>query len=123
MWDGFAVLYAPKTKQAKPQLVEEHLATVCNSKAESLVRYYEAMMQRPDRTEVLKNSQVPVLFVLGKYDTAVPLEDGLKLCSMPQLSYIHVLENSGHMGMIEEDTEANKILSQFVTTIETIAYT
>ena len=114
-------LYAPEKKQAKQQLIEEHLVTVRNSTAESLVNYYEAMMHRPDRTEVLKNSHVPVLFVFGKYDTAVPLAEGLKLCSMPQLSYIHVLENSGHMGMIEEDMESNKILSQFVTTIETIA--
>ena len=116
-------LYSPETKASKGSLIEEHLATVRNSKADSLVKYYEAMMNRPDRTEVLKHRQVPLLFVLGKYDTAVPFEEGLKLCKLPQLSYIHVLQNSGHMGMIEEEIESNKILLQFVTTVETIGYT
>jgi pimeloyl-ACP methyl ester carboxylesterase len=64
---------------------------------------------------VLRHSTVPVLFVLGKYDAAVPVEDGWKLCHLPQLSYIHLLENSGHMGMLEEVEETNQLLTQFVT--------
>lgn len=108
-------LFAPKTKQGKGILIDEQLATVRNFSAEALVSYYEAMMQRPDRTEVLRRSRVPVLFVLGKYDAAVPVEDGWKLCHLPQLSYIHLLENSGHMGMLEEVNETNQLLTQFVT--------
>jgi pimeloyl-ACP methyl ester carboxylesterase len=80
-----------------------------------------AMIQRPDRTPVLKQSKVPVLFVMGQHDTAVPLQDGLKQCHLPQLSYIHILERTGHMGMIEERERANLILSQFVITIEKFA--
>lgn len=113
-------LYSPESKQKRPHLIEEQLETLRNVKAEALVSYYEAMMQRPDRTDVLRNSKVPVLFVLGKYDTAVPLEEGLKLCHLPRVSYIHVLENSGHTGMVEEEEKSNKILSDFVTTIENI---
>jgi len=108
-------LFAPKTKVENGGLIDEQLATVRNFSAENLVSYYEAMMKRPDRTEVLRNSQVPVLFVLGKYDAAVPIEDGWKLCHLPQLSYIHHLENSGHMGMLEEVNETNQLLTQFVT--------
>jgi pimeloyl-ACP methyl ester carboxylesterase len=55
-----------------------------------------------------------VLFILGRHDTAVPVEDGLQLCFLPQLSYIHILENSGHMGMIEETSEANTILLNYL---------
>ena len=116
-------LYAPATKEKRPELIEEHLTSTRNFSGESLVQYYKAMMQRPDRTNVLRNSQVPVLFVMGKYDNAVPLEDVLKQCHLPQLSYIHLLENSGHTGMKEEAETSNKILSQFMSTVETIAYT
>lgn len=108
-------LYAPATKETKADLIEAHLASVRNFSAEALVSYYEAMMQRPDRTEVLRKAAVPVLFVFGKYDTAVPLADGLKQSHLPQLSYIHILENAGHMGMKEEVTMTNKILSDFIT--------
>jgi pimeloyl-ACP methyl ester carboxylesterase len=79
------------------------------------------MIHRPDRTAVLKESAVPVLFVMGRHDVAVPLQDGLKQCHLPQLSYIHILENAGHMGMIEEKEAANRILTQFVNAIENTA--
>lgn len=116
-------LYAPVTKENKPELIEEQLAGVNNFSAEALVSYYEAMMQRPDRADQLQNSKVPVLFVMGKHDAAVPLEDSLKQCHLPKVSYIHILEFSGHMGMIEEETEANNILSNFIATTEMITYT
>lgn len=114
-------LYAPRTKEQHPEWIAEHLATVHNFSVSNLVSYYKAMMERPDRTAVLKGSNVPVLFVLGQHDVAVPLQDGLKQCYIPQLSYIHLLENAGHMGMIEEKEKANQIITQFVNTIETTA--
>jgi pimeloyl-ACP methyl ester carboxylesterase len=81
------------------------------------------MIRRPDRTAVLKEGKIPVLFVMGRYDNAVPLPDVLKQCHLPQIAYIHNLERSGHMGMIEEVAEANQILSQFVNATEKTAYT
>lgn len=109
-------LYAPASKATHPEWIEEQLANLRNVKTEALVIYYEAMMQRPDRTIVLRNSKVPVLFVLGRHDTAIPIEDGLKLCHLPQMAYIHILEASGHNGMIEEPEKANEILKAFITT-------
>lgn len=114
-------LYAPQSKETHPEWIEEHLALVHNFSAASLVSYYTSMIQRPDRTAVLRESKVPVLFVMGQHDMAVPLQDGLKQCYLPQLSYIHILRNSGHMGMIEERNETNQILSQFVNTTEKTA--
>jgi hypothetical protein len=52
---------------------------------------------------------------MGKYDTAIPLEDGLKQCHLPEKSYIHILHKSGHMGMIEEAEESTRFLEEFLT--------
>lgn len=114
-------LYAPATMEKRPALIDEHLAAAHNFSAESLVNYFEAMMQRPDRAAVLKSSQVPVLFVMGENDKAVPLEDSLKQCHLPRLSQVQLLQQSGHMGMMEEAEETNKILVQFVNVVENIA--
>ena len=108
-------LYAPQTKEANAHLIDEQIAGTHNFSGAALVNYYEAMIERPDRTDILRKAQVPVLFVLGKWDTAVPLSDGLALCYLPQLSYIHILDASGHMGMIEERERANEILKAFIT--------
>jgi pimeloyl-ACP methyl ester carboxylesterase len=71
------------------------------------------MMNRPDRTDLLKKTSKPVLFVMGKEDKAVPLDQGLQQSHMPRLSYIHILENSGHMGMLEQSLDSSILLKDF----------
>ena len=110
-------LFSPITKDERPALVTRQVAALDNFLAASLVSYYEAMMQRPDRTEILRKTTVPVLFIMGKYDAAVPVEDGLKQCHLPEKSYIHILHQSGHMGMLEEADKCNSILEKFLLDI------
>lgn len=114
-------MYGPNAKEEHPEWIEEHLSSVHNFSGASLVNYYRAMIQRPDRTAVLRESSVPVLFVVGRHDAAVSFSDSLKQCHLPKITYIHILERSGHMGMVEEKREANHILSQFVNATEKIA--
>jgi pimeloyl-ACP methyl ester carboxylesterase len=111
-------LFSPVTKEKKPELINKQIDTLTNFSAESLVSYYEGMIRRPERLQVLTDSRVPVLFVMGKYDAAVPMEDGLKQCHLPQKSYIHVLHQSGHMGMLEEKDKSNRILEEFLLQTE-----
>lgn len=81
---------------------------------EALIQYYQAMMNRPDRIHVLANFPQPILFVLGEHDKAVPYEQGLKQSHIPQQSYIEILRNSGHMGMLEEIERSQQILANFL---------
>lgn len=116
-------LYSAATKAQSSALIDQQLSTVKDMQAASLIAYYESMIRRPDRTGVLKAINVPVLFVLGTEDTAVPLEQGLEQCSLPELSYIHILDQSGHMGMLEEPEKSNDLLSDYLSTTLEIAAT
>jgi pimeloyl-ACP methyl ester carboxylesterase len=107
-------LFSPITKEERPELVNQQIAASDNFSAAALVSYYEAMIQRPDRTEILRKATVPVLFIMGKYDVAVPVEDSLKQCHLPEKSYIHILQKSGHMGMLEEPDKSYEILEKFL---------
>jgi pimeloyl-ACP methyl ester carboxylesterase len=107
-------LFSAVTKEKNPGLIEKQINYSNKFSAEAIVSYQTAMMQRPERTTVLKNSRIPVLFILGKYDNAVPLKDGLEQCSLPDLAYIHILENAGHVGMNEEPIESNIILANYL---------
>jgi pimeloyl-ACP methyl ester carboxylesterase len=108
-------LYSSATKTHAPELLQEHKKSAQNFSAETLIAYYEAMIARPDRTEVLKKTKLPVLFIMGREDQAVPMEDSLKQCHLPEISYVEILENSGHMGMVEEKEAVNKFLVDFIT--------
>lgn len=110
-------LFSAKTRDKRPEMIVEQIAGLNNFSAAALVLYYRAMMQRPDRTAVLKETSLPVLFIMGKYDVAAPLKDVLEQCHLPEKSYIHILQDSGHMGMLEEPKKSNFILNKFLEAI------
>jgi len=110
-------LFSEKTKEERSQLIDEFINSLHNFSASALVSYYKAMMQRPDRTNTLKNSTVPVFFFMGEEDKAVPLQDGLQQCLLPEKSYIHILQDAAHMGMLEETEKTNRALENFLLEI------
>ena len=110
-------LFSPLTKAENPGLIDKQINSLDNFSPAALVSYYEAMISRPDRTAILLQATVPVLFIIGKYDNAVPTEDSLQQCHLPEKSYIHMLNQSGHMGMLEEPQQSNQILEKFLLDI------
>lgn len=107
-------LFSPKTKEERPELVSEFLQSLSNFSPDALIAYYEAMIKRPDRTEVLKSFNKPVLFVMGENDNAIPFQDSLKQSHLPSKAYIHIMHHSGHMGMLEEADKSNRVLREFL---------
>lgn len=107
-------LFAEKTKQQRPELIERLLKIANKISSEALIQYYEAMIARPDRTSVLRSFSKPVLFIIGKYDTAVPMEDSLQQSHLPAVSSIHILQHSGHIGMWEEAPLSSVYLGDFL---------
>jgi len=107
-------MFSPATKSNQNELVEAYVKMGMECQLPALVAYYEAMAARPDRTAVLTALRVPVLFMIGKDDNAVPLDNVLPQITLPRISSIHIFENVGHMGMWEIPTESNVILEQFI---------
>jgi len=107
-------LFSDKFKAESADVIKELLRRFANFNPASLVRYYEGMMERPDRTHVLKKFKKPVLFIMGEYDTAIPLQQSLEQCHLPDFSYIHIAKNSGHMAMLEESNWSNHVLEKFL---------
>lgn len=107
-------LFAPDTREKKPELLARLMALGDNFSGEALVSYYESMIRRPDRSNLLSKLSIPVLIVMGEHDQAVPLADALRLCKLPKIAYIHTLTKSGHMGMWEEPGRSHQLLRAFL---------
>ena len=88
-----------------------------NFSNKSLQQYYVAMMNRSDRTNVLKSTSMPVLFITGTEDEIVPIQDGLRQVHMPEKSYVHILENTGYMGIWEVPGKMNAAIEEFIKEI------
>jgi pimeloyl-ACP methyl ester carboxylesterase len=114
-------LYGPVTKEENPGMIEEHINSAHNFSGAAIVSYYVSMIERPDRTHILKTTKLPVLLVMGRFDQAIPLKDGLKQSHMAELSYIQVLERSGHMGMVEEINRSNELIINYLNRTEKTA--
>lgn len=106
----FSEQWAAGNRQQVDSLVEKGRAFT----GEALIQYYQAMMDRPDRTAVLKNFAGPILFIMGQHDLAVPFAQSLQQCYLPDISQLHILRNSAHMGMLEEAGKTNNFLLEFL---------
>ena len=80
----------------------------------SLIRYYEAMLRRPDRRNVLSTSQVPVLLMIGEQDNAIPLNESLQLTTLAELTFVYLLEQTAHMGMWESTEKTADALLEYL---------
>jgi pimeloyl-ACP methyl ester carboxylesterase len=69
---------------------------------QGIIAVLEGMKERKNRTYLIEQTNKPVLFVVGKKDNYIPPERLLELASKAKNKYVVVLENSGHMGFIEE---------------------
>ena len=100
--------------------IEEHISSGEASGTDTLIAYYRAMMDRPDRSELLVHSQIPILLVAGEHDKAIPLQVSLKQASLPRECHFYILKQSAHMGMVEETNNLISIIRHFINHIETI---
>ena len=107
-------LFSEETKKSRPELAEQLFNISKNISPEALIQYYHAMIKRPDRVSVLKSFSNPVLFIIGKDDTVIPLQSSLEQCHIPAISTIHILQHSGHEGMWEEENSSNEFLKDFL---------
>lgn len=108
-------LFGAGFKKDHPEVVEQLIDEAKDFSTKACQQYYTAMMNRPDRHLALKNSKVPVLFIAGTEDQAAPLDDVLQQSGLPAISYIHVLDGVGHMGMLEAPDKLNNFLDEFIS--------
>jgi pimeloyl-ACP methyl ester carboxylesterase len=77
-----------------------------------------AMGMRTDTTAVLRQVMAPVLFIWGKEDKTIPLQQALQLTHLPQRSLVHILEHVAHMGMLEAPAETENAVLEFLELCE-----
>lgn len=107
-------LFSPSFVTLHPEAIEKLIHKSWQFSAETLVQYYNAMIERPDSCQLIKNYQKPVLFVIGEEDKSVYLQDSLKQCHIPSVSFIKILPGVAHMGMWEAKNQVSTSLEEFL---------
>ncbi|MGL6267707.1 MAG: alpha/beta fold hydrolase [Chitinophagaceae bacterium] len=107
-------LYGAAYRALNPEDIVKHVEESGNISATTLISYYQAMIQRPDRKEVLQNFPKPVLFIMGEEDKAVNLREALTQCHLPRESHVHIWKAVAHMGMRETPEKTNHTLLAYL---------
>jgi len=81
---------------------------------EGIIATLEGMKLRPDRYEIIKKSNIPFMLILGKKDNHIPFENMISRIEVNQMGELNVLENSGHIGFIEEPEKSADMIKSFV---------
>ena len=93
--------------------IDRLVADASSCSKESIIAYTLAMRDRPDRRSMMR-SKIPILFIAGEKDTAVPLEMSINQTRSLNSKFIHFLPETGHMGMFERKSETLKIVADFL---------
>lgn len=107
-------LFSSAFKEAHGSVMEEQVKRGMELEADSMIAFYEAMIARPDRTDILKNATFPVQFVLGEDDTLIPSNVGLEQSRLSSRNFVSLHSNTGHMSMMETPERLSKDLMDFV---------
>ncbi|HNB81291.1 MAG TPA: alpha/beta hydrolase [Chitinophagaceae bacterium] len=106
-------LYHPDFAKQNASLLDEHLQMAKQIPVAHLQAYYQAMIDRPDRTGVLQKSKVPVLLVAGSNDQAVPYTHLMEQGTLPAICDIEGIPYCGHTSMFECPNVLESIIHKF----------
>jgi pimeloyl-ACP methyl ester carboxylesterase len=94
-------LFAGHFKKENPGIMERQVQRAMAMEDGTMIAFNQAMIDRPDRTEVLKTASFPVQFIVGKEDGVIPNDIIVKQKDLPRRSFVVAYEAVGHMSMIE----------------------
>ncbi len=106
-------LFTPAFASANPEIVQSIVNNGMQLSMYALTQYYTAMMHRPDRTEVLKTSKVPVQWIIGAADQTTPSALALEQCHLAAVNAVHLYPDVAHMSMMEDPEKLIQDLSDF----------
>lgn len=109
-------LFAPEHAEVRQADIERGKQIGYATSLQGAVGTARGMKQRPDRTEVVRQSTLPVLLVAGAADALIPAESTFAAAGSRAIQ--HKLEASGHMGMVEQPEELVAYISRFTDMLD-----
>lgn len=106
--------FAPQNRRRMQDAIEDLVEQVFITEDEGITALLGGMIARKDRNEVLHRSPVPQLFILGRHDGYIGPEAAEALVAAHPQAQAAWLENSGHMGFLEEPEATAEALLGFI---------
>jgi pimeloyl-ACP methyl ester carboxylesterase len=81
---------------------------------ESIIALLNGLIIRTSRQSIMEKGMAPCLWILGKMDKYISWDAVQNRLKLPPNARVVVLENSGHMGFVEEEDLSVRIVKDFI---------
>lgn len=109
--------FAPHNRKRLKSYIDDLVECVHITEDDGIVALLGGMIERVDQNEMLRKCSVPQLFIMGKHDAYIPVAAAETIIANNPQAQVAWLENSGHMGFIEEPEACAEALLNFVEKI------
>ncbi|KTD02117.1 lipolytic protein [Legionella geestiana] len=82
--------------------------------AENYKNQLTGMINKPDQSDILPTITCPVYLIAGENDTVMPNERSRHLCDNIRHSELHMINECGHLAMLEKPDEMNSYLTRWL---------
>ena len=110
-------LFAPESFSTKKKEIAAVREMIVNTTEESLCKTLRAFYERKETCTKLQDINVPVLIMVGNEDKITPLAAAQFMNEKIKESLLSIIEHAGHLSNIENPSEFNNQLEEFVSTI------
>ena len=107
-------LFAPSTYASRPEIVDRIKARMLRSNPRGIAGTLRGLAIRPDRTSQLTRIPLPTLVLAGADDQMIPTEEARRLAEEISGSELVLITESGHLAPLENPTEANAAILNFL---------
>jgi len=95
-------LFAEQFKEQHQEVIARQIERGMELSSDSMIAFYNAMINRPDRTSILSEATFPVQWIIGKEDSVVPLQSALRQSCLGNTDFVSLYNEVGHMSMLEQ---------------------
>jgi pimeloyl-ACP methyl ester carboxylesterase len=106
--------YAADNRRRFADQIEDQSELIMLTEDEGIIALLRGMEQRVDMNEMLRKLPVPQLFILGRKDEFITPEVAEVVIAAQPAAAVVWLENSGHMGFVEQPREVAEALLRFM---------
>ncbi len=108
-------MFADENLEKHADDIKELIRIAGGHSAEGIVAVLRGMIKRKSREDILSQSRVPLLYILGEKDNYIPYKLMLEKLKMPEEAILVLLKKSGHMGFLEETDLTVRVISDFIS--------
>ena len=109
-----ANLFSNQFKEQHPGQIQTVIDSASDISKEAMIQFVLAMRNRRANTHMLTQKRIPIWMIAGKEDIAVPFEDSQVQIELLPKKNVLILDQVGHMGMLEATDKVNLAIHQFI---------